>query len=126
VSTEKCESAEDEQSAAANLQPLPQSMHGPRMALLGGANELVVGDVRPLHEVPELLRYFITELHRRLSFGLGRFLDLIARNQPEPWPTRRGGGAFSPCSSVPVRKSVEAPCMRCQRATASATSAEYR
>jgi hypothetical protein len=53
-------------------------VYGLGVPLLGGADELVVGDVGLLHQVPELLRHLIAELRGRLPLGLGRLLYLRA------------------------------------------------
>ena len=57
---------------------LQQLDHGDLVARLGGADEVVVGDVEPLPGVGELRGDLVGELLRRLADGLGGLLDLEA------------------------------------------------
>ena len=57
---------------------LEQPLDGPVVAGLGGADEVVVGDVEQLPRVPEALDGLVGPLPRRDAVGLGRPLDLQA------------------------------------------------
>src|SRR5216684_7530673 len=63
---------------AAALQLLPQRLHPADVALLGGADEIVIADVEEARHVAPRRGDAVAEFLRRQPEGLRRALDLLA------------------------------------------------